>query len=59
MKTRKECYEYIKTRKGLQDEIKRDFGWCYTNVSTDYLNEYVERDYNSLFNKIRRFFGGK
>ena len=56
-RTRKECYDYIKAHKKLQDKIYKTTGWYYQNLTTAELNDFVEADYNSLINKIKRFFG--
>jgi hypothetical protein len=44
-RTRKECYDYIKEH-GLQDEIKKEFGKPYTNVSTGNLDSYIQYTIN-------------
>jgi len=56
-RTRKECYDYIKASKRLQDKIYNFTGWYYQNLTTEELNDFVEEDYNSFINKIKRFFG--
>ena len=65
-RTRKECYDYIKAHKKLQDKIYKSTGWYYQNLGTKVLNDFVAADYirlikeadcNSLINKIKRFFG--
>ena len=56
-RTRKECYDYIKAHKKLQDKIYKTTGWYYQNITTQELNDFVEADYNSVINKIKRFFG--
>ena len=55
--TRKECYDYIKAHKKLQAKIYNSTGWYYQNLTTAELNDFVEADYNSFINKIKRFFG--
>ena len=56
-RTRKECYDYIKASKRLQAKIYNSTGWYYQNLTTAELNDFVEEDYNSFINKIKRFFG--
>ena len=56
-RTRKECYDYIKAHKKLQVKIFNFTGWYYQNLTTEELNDFVEEDYNSFINKIKRFFG--
>ena len=56
-RTRKECYDYIKAHKKLQAKIYNSTGWYYQNLTTAELNDFVEADYNSFINKIKRFFG--
>ena len=56
-RTRKECYDYIKAHKKLQAKIFNFTGWYYQNLTTAELNNFVEEDYNSFINKIKRFFG--
>ena len=56
IRTRKECYDYIKENKHLQAEIYNQTGWYYPNLSTEELDFCVEMDYNSLWNRIKRFF---
>jgi hypothetical protein len=56
-RTRKECYDYIKAHKKLQAKIYNSTLWYYQNLTTAELNDFVEADYNSLINKIKRFFG--
>ena len=56
-RTRKECYDYIKAHKKLQAKIYNSTRWYYQNLTTAELNDFVEEDYNSFINKIKRFFG--
>lgn len=56
-RTRKECYDYIKANKKLQNKIYKTTSFYYQMLNTKVLNDFVEEDYNSLINKIKRFFG--
>ena len=55
-KTRKECFAYMKANKSLQNKILRETGWQYMNITTPELNIYIDADYNSLKNRIKRLF---
>mgnify|MGYP003509879583 CR=1 FL=1 len=54
--TRKECYDYIKTHNRLKTKIFNKTGWHYQNLTTEELNDYVDSDYNSLINRLKRVF---